>query len=111
MQTLYGIRITDRVTVQPFLPSGYAAFFDGEQVTEVVKSGEAAVRKAVQWLQQRAEQREWEQKQAAETEARMQTESDDLFLVYLAEKLGISNGDMERLLEIIKRRMTDAPNS
>jgi light-regulated signal transduction histidine kinase (bacteriophytochrome) len=106
MQTLYGIKITDRVTVQPFLPKGFAGFFDGEQVTEVVSTGERAVRLAQQWLQQRAEQRKWEEKWAAETEVRMQKESDDLFLVYLAEKLGISNGDMERLLEIIKRRMS-----
>lgn len=105
MQTLYGIKITDRVTVQPFIPRGFAAFFDGEQVTEVVATGEQAVRRARDWLQERAQQREWERKDAAEREARNQEVVDDQFLRDLADRIGCSDSDMFELIEVIKRRM------
>lgn len=104
MQVLYGIKITDRVTVEPCLPKGFMAFFDGELIGTEDTPG-AAVKLAVRWLKARAEQREWEKKWDAEREEQMQAETDDIFLVYIAEKLGISDGDMDRLIEVIGRKL------
>lgn len=102
MQILYGVRITDRVTVQPFLPSGFMAFFDGEPIGKVERTGELAVRGALTWLRERAEQRERLRQNELITEARMQREVDDEFLREATVRTGV---DMDRLIEIIKRRV------
>lgn len=103
MQILYGVRITDRVTVQPFLPSGFMAFFDGEPIGQVERTGEAAVRGALVWLRERAEQREKLRQNELITEARLQVEADTIFLNETARQLNI---DLDRLIEIIKRRIS-----
>ena len=107
MQTLYDIRITDRVTVHPVasaLPGhGFEARFDGEFIGRF-PSGRAAVNGAKDWLKARTAAREAEQAAAAAREETLQYADDERFLDALAEVLDVERSAIDRLLEIVKRR-------
>lgn len=103
MQTLYGIRITDRVRVDEGFGQ-YVAFFDDERVG-TFPSGRAAVNGAIAFLRDRAARREREAELAVQRAAAEQQDEDETFLYDLTDRLGISVSDMETLIEIIGRRL------
>lgn len=102
MQVLYGIRITERVRVDESFGQ-FVSFFDNERIG-VFGSGKAAVIGAKNFLLTRAERREEEARIAAERERQTQQDDDDEFLLNLSDRLGVGVGDLERLIEIVKRR-------
>lgn len=108
MQTLYGIRVTDRVTVTLDGPGPFPKFkahFDGEEIG-TASTGAGAVNLAKTWLKERQERREAEAKQEAYSLELVQAREDDDFLNDLAKRLGIDWEDMDRLINIIERRAT-----
>lgn len=105
MQTLYGIKITDRVRVEEGF-SQFVAFFDDERIG-AFHTGKAAVNGAINFLNARAEARAIEASIARQNEADAQREADDAFLTDLAFKLGVWPDTMNTLIEIIKRRVDE----
>jgi len=105
MQTLYGIKITDRVRVEEGFGQ-FVAFFDDERIG-AFKTGKAAVNGTIAVLKERAKAREAEA--AADRERQiMDQKSDDIaFLYNLSDRLGIDVDDLERLIEVIKRRLAE----
>lgn len=107
MQTLYGIKITDRVTVTEYDMSGvkaYGAFFDGGAIGKMERSGALAVRGAIDFLEQRARDRQQEIDDRKAADEAQQNQDDTDFLEELAGRLGILPCDLEKLIEIANRR-------
>lgn len=108
MQTLYGIKISDRVTVDHDTSSGtYLGKFDDKVVTGRCYSGKSAVGAVVGWLQNEAKERELRKLREAQAEAARQREDDDNFLWSLSEAIGTTVEALDRLIEIANRRRED----
>jgi len=101
---LYGIRITDRVTVTQINPTTYQVFFDGEYIG-TDRSGVGAVNLAREWLSKRNKERELEAARAQREAEQDRKRQDNLFVVSLAAKLKIEPDDLEELISVIKRRI------
>jgi hypothetical protein len=105
MQTLYGNKISDRVTVEHDPISGrYAAFFDGEDTGVREYSGVAAVSSAITWLNNRAKRLAEEAQREEEAEKQAQYNTDEAFLYDLSDRLGINKDDLDTLMQIAARR-------
>jgi hypothetical protein len=109
MQVLYGIKISDRVTVQETVgPTGvltFAAYFDGEHAG-TAHSGRGAVNMAIDWLKARRQAKDlMDQWQAGEDERRQEI-LDEAFLDDLSGSLSIPREDIDTFIEIIKRKVS-----
>lgn len=107
MQTLYGIKITDRVTVTESKTvvgnDIFDAHFDGEFI-ERCTSGRAAVNSAIEWLRKRSEAQVQKNREDTLRAERNQECEDASFLHDLATRLGIDPSDLDELIEIANRR-------
>ncbi|MFZ1703667.1 MAG: hypothetical protein WAT79_04940 [Saprospiraceae bacterium] len=110
MQTLYGVRCTDRITVETFAQHfaqhdqiTYFAYFDGVEVARS-RSGKGAVNAAKGWLQARQKQRELDAKREKQNAAEQQRIDDRVFIDELAYDLKIDSSRIDKLLEIAARR-------
>lgn len=107
MQTLYGIKITDRVTIEDHLANPYdrrfVAKFDGKEVA-AAHSAPVAARRAQAWLQERAAERQAQTRASKEAAANLAYANDNAFLDQLADRIGCDVYDLLELIEIIKRR-------
>jgi hypothetical protein len=99
---LYGIRITDRVTVSHIGRDQFQVFFDGEYI-DTAHSGPAAVGMAKAWLQQCDERRKEEAARLEKEEKREQEIGDRNFLYRVFPNL--EPEDLDTLIEVLKRRM------
>jgi hypothetical protein len=103
MQTLYGIRCSDRFKVTPGI-NCYVARFDGEYIG-TAPTGRAAVQLIAHWLVERQKRREAEEAKQAEQERLQQVREDNIFLINLAKELNVELEKIEQLFEIFKRRL------
>ncbi len=106
IRELYGIRITDRVTISQVGRSGFQVFFDGEYIN-TAHSGPAAVGMAKAWLEQRQKQREAEARADAEEQARAKQREEHCFLNRIASQLDLERDDLDDLIALIKRRIKE----
>lgn len=106
MQTLYGVRITDRVQVVETAAGYFIASFDGE-VAYTSTTGRGAVNGAIEWLKARALRREFEAECKIEEQKRNQFNEDEEFLYSLSDRWGVGKSDLDTLIEIINRRKSD----
>lgn len=104
MQTLYDIRITDRVRVLEDGDGGFLTYFDGQYIA-TERSGRAAVNAAKKWLKKRDEQRQEQARVDAIFAAQRQRAEDDSWLHGFAMELRIAKDDLDRLFEIFKRKL------
>lgn len=99
---LYGIRITDRITITEIGRRQFQVFFDGAYLcTET--SGTAAVQAAKDWLAARQRQREAEDDRAEAEAKREQEIADNNFLYRVFPQL--DHDDLDTLLAVLKRRL------
>lgn len=105
MQTLYGIKITDRVRVLEN-DNDFLVYFDGQYIA-TERSGRAAVNAAKNWLEKRGEQREKEVAAAAEAARHRQAYLDDVNTDKIAEVLGVGRDVIDKLFEIFERKLKD----
>lgn len=106
MQTLYGMKITDRVTVDEIIKFGlltYRARFDGEHVGDFT-SGRDAVSSAIAFIKRKRAEAEAFAANEAAMAAETQECEDEAFLTDIANRLGVDASDLDRLIEIVARR-------
>lgn len=105
MQTLYGVRITDRVTVE-HRPADdmFVGKFDGEVVTGRARSGASAVRAVQEWLNNRAKLAAVEAEREAKERAERKEADEREFITEAAGAIGLTVEDLDRLLDIAARR-------
>ena len=105
MQTLYGIKITDRVRVEEGFGQ-FVAFFDDERIG-TFHTGKAAVNGAINFLNARAEARVIEASIAKQNEADAQRAADEVFLDWFSDKINVPVADLETFIEVIRRRVDE----
>lgn len=105
MQTLYGIRCTDRIRVEQAVNGGYRSYFDDMFAGEF-PSGKAAINGALKSYYERRDA-----EQAAEHEAlweaqKTQEKKDQELLEKVADRIGLPVDDLEELIAVIGRRLS-----
>jgi hypothetical protein len=102
LHELYGIRITDRVTINRVGHNRFQVFFDNEYI-DTARSGPAAVGMAKAWLQQCDERRKEEAARLEKEQKREQEIGDRNFLYRVFPNL--EPDELDTLIEVLKRRM------
>lgn len=112
MQTLYGQSVTERLEIQ-FDPVSmcYVGLFDGVEFTRK-PSGPAVLTAFREWRMRLDNERKAAEAAKAQEEADEQAREDDKFLDELAYQLQtVSRVDLDRLIEVITRRINNGENS
>lgn len=105
MQTLYGQRVTDRLTIN-FDPIAmcYVGEFDGVEFTRK-PTGQAVLTAFREWRMQVDRERKAEDAAKAQEAIDEQNRADQEFLDGFAALVGVPCNMMDELIEVIKRRI------
>lgn len=112
MQTLYGQNVTDRLTIN-FDPAAmcYVGLFDDVEFTRR-HTGQAVLREFQEWRAKLDAERKAEEAAKAQEAINEQAREDDKFLDELAYQLQtVSRVDLDKLIEVITRRINNGENS
>ena len=113
MQTLYGIKVTDRVIVtEEPSPYGkgtlYRPYFDDERCGQgAFTSGRDAVNAAIDFIKRKGAEREAEVQAENERAERKQREADETVLDLFARELSIDRKMLDSFIDVVKRRLQE----